>query len=236
MNPLHLWLPQLAALFLFQAADPVAELRRARGLAEAGDLNGAAAVLEQATASFPSWGLAHVELADVLMRAGLEPARQGAALEQARRLEPQNPRVWVLSARWYEAQGQTDAAVDACGRALGLREDLPDTRLQLGLLLAGAGRFAEAIAPLKRTVQQRPEERSARANLAEACERTGDLACAEAELRALWKLNAGNAVYAKRLARFLERIGKPEQAAAVLKEAGEAPVGRKLRPLPDSKR
>lgn len=236
MNALHLWLPGLAALFFLQSVDPVAELKRARGLVEAGDLPGAAQVLEKAVESFPAWGLAHVELAEVLMRAGLAPERQGAALDQARRLEPQNPRAWVLSARWFEAQARPEAAIEACSRALELREDLPDTRLQLGLLLSAAGRDPEAIPLLKRSVEERPEERGARAHLAEACERTGDLACAEAELRALWRQSPANAVFARRLARFFERTGQPDQAAAVLREAGEAPAGRKMRPLPGSRR
>lgn len=236
MNVAHLFLPGIAALFLLQATDPVADFRRARELASAGDLQGAAALLEQSIGGFPGWGLPYVELAEVLMRAGGEEARQGRALAEARRLEPQNPRAWALSALWFERQGETQAAIQACERALALREELTDTRIQLGLLLVQTERHAQAIPHLERALRERPEERGGRANLADAYERTGDLEGAEKHLRELVRAAPGNALYARRLARFYERAGRAAEAAAVLREAGDTMPERRMRPLPDSAR
>ncbi|MGI5864468.1 MAG: tetratricopeptide repeat protein [Myxococcales bacterium] len=235
MNVAHLFLPGIAALFVLQATNPVADFQKARELASQGDLRGAAALLERSIGSFPDWGLPYVELADVLMRSGGDEARQGKALAEARRLEPQNPRAWVLSARWFERQGETKLAIEACERALALREDLTDTRIQLGLLLV-ENEPARAIPHLERALTERPDERGVRANLADAYERAGDLEGAERHLRELVRAAPGNAIYARRLARFYERAGRPVEAAAVLREAGDAWPERKMRPLLDSAR
>jgi tetratricopeptide (TPR) repeat protein len=234
MNPVQL-LPALAAMLVLQATDPLADFHKARELAAAGELQAAASLLERSLEAFPGWGLPHLELADILMRTDADPARQGRALAEARRLEPQNPRAWALSAVWFERRGEPEAAIDACRRALALRDDMVDTRVRLALLLVAAERHLEAVPELQRVLEARPEERGVRANLADALEKVGDPEGAERELKQLLRLSKGNLLFARRLARFYERTGRPDEAARVLREAGEERPERRMRPLPDSK-
>ena len=100
--------------------------------------------------------------------------------------------------------------------------------------MLGTEATEEAIAALRETLDRRPEDGAARAHVAEVCERAGDLECARPSLEWLFQKSPRSVVHARRLARFYERQGQPERAAAVLKKSGEAPRPA-MRPLPPSR-
>ncbi len=221
----------LATVAALQLADPAVELGQAREAAAQGDLGGASAKLERITEAFPSWGLAWVELAEVRLRAGAPLRSIEPCLASARSLEPDNPRTWLLSGHLSEQRDARDDAIAAFARALELRPSLLEAREPLGRLLLSADRPGDALPHLQAVVAAHPDDRAARANLAEAYERLGDLKRAEVELKALAS-QAPGAIYRRRLAAFYERTGNPQKAAAELRrsDGGRRP-SRALRPL-----
>lgn len=227
----------MLALFaaLALAADPVADLHRGRALAEGGDLQGAIGAYRQVTAAFPAWGLAQIELAEALLRQGVDDASLDQALAAARALEPNNPRAWLLSGHRADRRADAAGAIECYGRAAELRPDLLDARERLGLLLLEAGRPSDAAGHLRAALAGKPDDRTLRANLADALERGGDLDGAEAELRALLAAAPKNPAYLRRLVDFLERTGQDEKAAHERRKADSGRPARKLRPLPPSR-
>ena len=229
--------PVLASLLLaavLASSDPSADLDRARSLAASGDLKAAGDLLRSVAAAFPTWGLAQIELAKVLLDSGGDDPTLDKTLAAARSLEPLNPRAWVLSGRGFAKRGDAARAVEAYQRAVDLRPDLPDGRAGLGTALFEAGRYAEAVPHLKLAAGARAEDRTLCANLAEACEKSGDLAGAEAALRALIDAAPKNAIFRRRLVDFLERTGQADRARVESKKLDALNPGRKLRPLPAS--
>ncbi len=229
-------MPTVAAAFLLSllALDPGADLARGRALVEAGDLGAAADQYRQLTAAFPTWGLAHIELAEVLVAAGAQDPGLARVLAAARSLEPLNPRAWALSGRFSDRQGDAASGLQYWGRVAELRPEQTEARERLGALLVVAGRHAEAVPHLKVVIAASPDDRTSRALLAEALEAVGDVAEAEVELRALVASSPRNVSYRRRLVDFLDRTLQPEKAAAEARKADALRPGRKLRELPRS--
>lgn len=225
----------LLALLLAQLRDPAAGFDRGRAAAAAGDLKTAAIELERAAATFPTWGLAWLELAEVLVKGGGDPRLLEKALAAARALEHQNPRAFRLTGELHERRGERAFAIAAYERAHLLRPEILETRERLGLLLCQEGRYAEALAHLSAVVERSPENRGARANLAEAGERTGDLTMAEAQLRALSDAAPASLLFRRRLADFYARNGDEKRAEEELRKAEQKRTPKKMRPLPASK-
>jgi predicted Zn-dependent protease len=221
-------------MLLLLSADPSAELGRGRALVASGELKGAVEQYRRVIAAFPTWGLAHLELADALWQENPDEPDLERILATARTLEPENPRAWLLTARLHDRQGKP-AALDEYTTALKLRPELTEARQRQGALLLEAGRAAEAVQSLRTQLAYVPDDRTARANLAEACEKTGELACAEQHLRALVEAAPTNHAYRRRLADFYERTGQPEKAVAEARKA-EARPAKKKRVLPPSVR
>lgn len=215
-------------------ASPIDRLRSARACVAAGDLGAARAILVPLIERFPNFGLAQLEWAELLEKLDAPLAERERALDAAARLEPRNPRVFMARCRLYDREQAMDKAIDSCSRALELRPSEEAIALRLGILFSLAGRDEEAIAALEQALARTPSDGVARAHLAEACERAGDLACAQRQFEHLFHQNPSSALHARRLARFYERHGQPERAAAVLKKSGEAPR-RAMRPLPPSR-
>ncbi|MGC4113340.1 MAG: tetratricopeptide repeat protein [Myxococcales bacterium] len=223
---------------LLAASDPSADLDRARTLAGSGDLKAAAEVLKSVTTTFPTWGIAQVELAKVLLDAGGEDPLLEKSVLAARALEPLNPRAWLLAGRFFELRKDPAMALEAFQRALDLRPDLADAHLGLGLALHQVGRSSEAVDHLKLAAAARRDDRQVRLTLAEAMEKSADLKGAESVLRELIADAPKNPIYRRQLIDFLDRTGQVEKAAAESKKA-DAATGknaRKLRPLPASGR
>ena len=210
--------------------DPSVELERGRALAASGDLRRASEQLRRVAAAYPTWGLAQLELAEVLLKAGGGDAALEKTLAAARSLDPLNPRAWMLSGRLHQGRGEAAKAVDEYSRAAQLRPDLVEPHERLGALFSDAGRFAEAAAQLKLVVAARADDRTARANLAEVCERAGDLPAAEHYLKALVEVAPKNVAYRRRLIEFYERTGQADKAAHAQRAEAARPA-RHLRPL-----
>ncbi|HEY3452805.1 MAG TPA: tetratricopeptide repeat protein [Myxococcales bacterium] len=221
---------------LLAASDPSADLDRARSLAASGDLQAAADVLKNLTATFPTWGLAQVELSKVLLDAGGDDPALEKTLSAARSLEPLNPRAWLLTGRLFEKRADPARALEAFQRALDLRPDLAEGHLGVGLALHQSGRSSEAVDHLKLAAVARRDDRTVRTALAEAMEKSGDLKGAESVLRELVSEAPKNPIYRRQLVDFLDRSGQADKAASEAKKADAASgkTTRKLRPLPAS--
>lgn len=215
-------------------ASPTARLKSARACVAAGNLDAARSILEPLVRRFPDFGLAQIEWAELLEKLDAPLEARERALSAAARLEPRNPRVFIARCRLYDRQQAIDEAISSCARALELRPSDQVIAQRIGILFSLAGRDEEAIAALEQVLVQAPGDGVARAHLAEACERVGDLACAQRQFEHLFQQNPRSALHARRLARFYERQGQPERAAAVLKKSGDTPR-RAMRPLPPSR-
>jgi tetratricopeptide (TPR) repeat protein len=223
-------------LALLLSADPSADYEKGRALAAAGDLKGAAECLKRVTAAFPQWGLAQVELADTLVRAGADDPMTEKALAAARALEPLNPRAWMLTGLAQEKKGSAAGAIEAYARAAELRPGFLEAHERLSALLFDSGRVAEAAPHLKAVVEARADDRIARANWAEALEKSGDLEGAELQLRILIEDAPKSLPYRRRLIDFLERTGQTAKAAEETRKRDALHPVRTLRPLPPSSR
>ena len=215
-------------------ASPTDRLKVARACVSSGQLEAARVILAPLVAHFPNFGLAQLEWADLLGKLGGPEDEQARALAAAAKSEPRNPRVFLASCRFHDRRQDVEAAIASCSRALELRPGQRDIADRMGFLYALAGRDAEAIAALRETLDRSPDDGAARAHLAEVCERAGDLECARQSLERLFQKSPRSVVHARRLARFYERHGQPERAAAVLKRSGETPRPA-MRPLPPSR-
>ena len=114
------------------AAGPSAEDRFARGgmLAEAGQLEEAAAEFEACVTLDPNSAQARFNLGGVLRRLG----RNEAAIEQlraARRLAPDDPDTYVELGLAHMAAGAKGEAVEAFKKAIALNPDSPEARFHL---------------------------------------------------------------------------------------------------------
>ncbi len=225
----------LALVLLASSPDPMGDLQRARAAVAAGDLEGAAKVLADCVQATPGWGLAHIDYADVLLKLGGQAPELEGELATARQLAPDNPRTWLLTGQQCELKGDGAAAIEAFAKAVELRPEMIEAREKLAAALAQADRWQEARPHFQAVSEARPEERTARANLAEALERCGDLAGAESLLRALADQDSGG-LFRRRLVRFYERTGQAAKAVAEGKKLDAGRPPKKMRALPPSGR
>lgn len=194
----------------------------------AGDLTRAREAFTAAVAASPTFGLAHVELAETLTALGDDDVALDRALFDAQRLEPANPRVWRLSGLRAEALGRPDVAATAYARAVELRSDDARSRLRLASVLTALGRHAESKAQLELLLATDPEDRSARLLLADVLLALGQPAEALVQLETLVAQQPGNRLYAARLQAL-----KVKQGLAV---DVPAPRPKRMRELPRSRR
>ena len=205
---------------------------------QAGDWGTALQDFQAAVAASPTWGLANLELAFAILRTGGSLDAVARHLAQARKADPGNPRVHYLAGLLAEARHHPEAAVAAYQAAVARRPSLVGAQLRLGAVLLGLGRAADAIPHLEAAAHVGGRALAARANLADAYEKVGDLKKAEVELKTLVALFPRNAYQLTRLARFYQRHGRKREARRVLRRA-DALSGRRhrrLRPLPRSRR
>lgn len=235
--PTMKWLLLLATLMTSGAKDvsgPEA-LTRALAREEAGDNAAALAGAEAAVRANPSWALARLELARLLLKTGGSLEHAAAHLDAAAGLAPDNPRVHYLRGLVWEERGEPSLAQASYQTAVELRPSYEDPRLRLAGLSASRGDWARAELHYRFLSRTRPESVQVRTQLALALERQGRLEEAEEELVALYALQPGNALVARRLADLYERTERPRLAEKVRKEMGQPPR-RKLRELKRSRR
>ncbi|MBS2030214.1 MAG: tetratricopeptide repeat protein [Deltaproteobacteria bacterium] len=209
-----------------QGPAPLDELDKAHRADAAGDLAGARTHLETAIKWAPNLGIAHVDLADVLMRSGDEGPALAAAIDSGKRLEPTNPRLWRIAGMYAEDQGDAANAISAYETALRFQPGDLKSRFRLAGLYAGAGKVNESISAYQAVLAQDAADRRARLSLADELIKARDLSGAEAQLTLLTQQDPKNALYQQKLQALLVQEGKvaPEKN------------NRNLRPLRKSKR
>jgi superkiller protein 3 len=214
----------------------------------AGDPERAAAAAEKASRlpridTYPDPWLAEVAALGVSSSLALErgqsllaagrPAEAAVELEKVVAARPDDPFAHLALAAARRQAGQLAAAIPHYQRALELDADLPEARLELGLLLAAVGRTEEAVAQLRRVAAglgpgaEAERARVVRESLGRALLRRGDVVEALAELEraeALGPLSAeGYNDWGSALAqqgRFAEAAGRFRRALEV--EPGDA--------------
>ena len=171
------------------------------------------------------WFSARATMAEALARAG-RPEEALAALAPALAARPGEPRLVTLQAGIWSRSGR---AAQAAAKLGDLREDRarigdPDGLLQIEEALADAllrdGRGDEAVAGLRRAVEQRPTDTALRYALGSALARNGQLDEAEAQMRALLELDPENAEALNFVGYgYAERGVRLDEAEAMLRRA-----------------
>lgn len=196
--------------------------------------------LSRATALDPTFGLAHLELADALLR-GMDPDadRIGQHLARAVVLLPHNPRAHELFARHAEISGDAELAVRHYRCALERRAGLDDARYRLAVQLFELGRYGEAGAQLQELLRRDRSLVSARVLYAQVLTSEDRLEEAGRQLEVAARLSRGNPVLLRRAADLYAQAGAQDRADALDAEADarDPPKeGRDLRPLRPSRR
>ncbi len=109
-------------------------------------------------------------------------AEQAAALAARLRLDPTDPEVWLCQAQLLAGQGEAEAALEACRRALALWPDVTPV-YQLQLELARTRDPELALRALRSLVAARPDDPDLNSELGAALCRVGDFAAAVPFLR-----------------------------------------------------
>ncbi|MBL8920663.1 MAG: tetratricopeptide repeat protein [Myxococcaceae bacterium] len=223
----------LVALVLF-AAPHQAKLDSALALEQQGNDAQALAQVEALVAADPTWDLCRLEAARLGLKLGVGLERAGWHSDIARSLTPENPRAHYLWALTQDEAGRREEATRALEVALALRHDFPDARLRLAGLLSAQARWKEAAREWSRYLESAPQASGARLQLAQALAESGQRKAAEAELRALLRLDALRPVALRKLAELLHREGRHEEARQLEKRL--SPPRRELRSLKPSAR
>lgn len=212
----------------------------------------ARARLERAVEMEPGYSEAHRALSRALLSLGEEEeARRHARLgERPTRYRPVSDPLWATvrlagatrrdfaeRGRILLARGEFAAAAEQLEAAVSDEEATPLLRRNLGLARLGAGRYAEAVAPLERAAAEAdsatldaPARASILAALGSARSGAGDLEGAERALVEALELDptSVDAVATLALVRHLD--GRTGEALRVLDESGlEAPALDRLR-------
>jgi tetratricopeptide (TPR) repeat protein/tRNA A-37 threonylcarbamoyl transferase component Bud32 len=182
--------------------DAYADYARARALLERPDVPanvvGAIQGFEGAIAKDPRFALAHAALGEAFWARYQEtrdpqwPARAQAAITEALRLDPDQPRTRFALALVYQGTGRADAAVDELRRVIAQEPSNDDARRLLGDILADRGQWDEAIAELRRAAALRPEFWRNHSSLGYAYVKSGRLQDAIAAYRTVTKLQPDN--------------------------------------------
>jgi tetratricopeptide (TPR) repeat protein len=209
-----------------------AKLTAALALEQEGQGSAALEQLEALVAADPTSELARLETARLGLKVGVNANRAYWHAEIARSLVPENPRAHYVCALALDEAGDRQSAILALEVALALRSDYPDARFRLAGLLSAERRWPEAVVMWRSLAK--PDAPGARLQLALALEGAGEFKAAEAELKALTRVEVVRLAATRTLVALLERRGKRADAASWRKSL-ERPV-RELRPLKPSAR
>lgn len=169
---------------------------------KSGDLDRARAALERSLALDSTNVKTLLNIGRVLMDQGL-PGEAEVRVRMAMALDGESGEVHRMLARVQAALAQRDSAEASYLAALSIDPNDSWSMNNLGLLLIEQGRYADALMPLARAVELRPEAPAFANNLGLALERTGHPASAAVAYRAAL---AADSTYAK-AARSLARVG-----------------------------
>ncbi len=201
------WIGTILAI-LAQVLDPVSELRKGKELVAVGNLVGAEAEFRRIVRTYPGWGLAYIELAEVLLQNQSDSRELALAAGEARRLEPNNPRTWLVLGKYYQRVGDVDNALHCYRQAVLLRPDMSAARRQLALMLINAHKQAEAIGHLLEYLRGMPNDCPVRLSLARIYENVGKISLAEKQFKKLIYCAPKNGVYRQLYGDFFKRNHK----------------------------
>jgi predicted TPR repeat methyltransferase len=122
-----------------------------------------------------------------------------------------------LGDSWFRLDRLEDAA-EAYREALRLEPDRIDPANTLGVILAGRGELAEAIAIFQRVVDRAPTFWQARQNLAQACISVGRMAEAIVHAREGLELDPRNSAMRNLLGEAYAALGRTAEAEAVYRQ------------------
>ncbi len=141
-----------------------------------------------------------------------------AHLREAERLRPRDPYVCATLGNWLTKCGRPDEAAALLARAVELKPDYADARLQLGLLLSQRGQYAAAVEQFEAILQREPANATALFNAGTALASAGRYAEAAARYREVLRQDPGNASAAQGLAFTLQKSGQVAEAITVLRD------------------
>jgi predicted Zn-dependent protease len=142
-------------------------------LASSGNLQRAEQILLQLEKEHPGHWEVRYRLGVVLLRQQ-KMALAGERLEEAARLAPRSPLVWLGAAQTRLQLGQRDEAIAAADRALVLAPQEPGVARALAMFYSQAGEFAKAADQELRWAQASPQDRESPARAAELYLRAGN--------------------------------------------------------------
>ena len=178
-----------------EAQEIVAEAYQARG-----EYENATAKYRRILEQYPNQPGIHYQLALIILAKPPEPDSTEEArkeLEEELKSNPGSPAAEFMLGDLAWKEQKSEEAIEHFSRATELDVTLAQPYLGLGIAFNGAGRFAEAIASLKKYIQLEPQDPAGYYQLAIAYARTGNREEAEREralqLEAEKKRNAGRA-------------------------------------------
>jgi len=221
----------------FEAAQ--AAFAQARAKSQVGDLPGAMPLYEESARLDPTFGFAHLGLAETQLLLGTDRDRTLAHAATAADLLPNTPRAHHVLARVLKERGAVRPARIHLMCALELRPSLHQARADLAILQIEERSFSDAVSTLNELTQRQGPEVQTQVLLARAyagMKRWSD--AGEAMERAAQRAGQ-NAVLLRRAARLYDKGGFEELATTARLRADAIdppPEGRDLRPLRPSRR
>lgn len=212
-----------------------AAMQRAAELERGGRDAEALALVDQWIQRQPASELLRLESARLRIKLGQELDRAQLDLETARSLTPENPRANYLWGVLMEERGEREAAARAYALALHYRSTYSEARFRLAGLYFAQGDWARAEEQYRALTLAEPQDVNARVQLARSLEKLGKLEETELELRRLHEGAPRTERFARALADFYERTGRPHLAEKVRRSLPEAPK-KKMRELRPARR
>jgi serine/threonine-protein kinase len=204
------------------SVDAYADYARARAFLErpdvAGNLTRAIEGFESAIAKDPGFALAHAGLGEAFWaryqesRDAAWTTRAQAAITEALRLDPDQPRTRFALALVYQGTGRADAAIDELRRVIAQQPSNDDAHRLLGDILADRGEWDEAITELRRAAALRPEFWRNYSSLGYAYMKSGRLQDAVTAYRTVTELQPDNSRGFQMLGTAYQNLGDGEKA------------------------
>jgi len=138
------------------------------------------ALMRHRLEKYPDDFAAHFSLGGIRL-ARLDPSAAAGELQQAVRIEPQNPEARNLLGSAFSGLGRTSDAIDQFRLALKIRPDYQNARYNLARALIKTGRLEESVDLFRQVVAAYPQDAQARNGLGEVLFREGKFAEAVAE-------------------------------------------------------
>ena len=165
----------LGCVSAWSQAPPAVEssIAEAMKLASSGNLQRAEEILLQLEKTHPKHWEVQYRLGLVLLRQQ-KTAPAGVRLEEAVRLAPRSPLVWLGAAQTRWQLDRREEAIEAADRALALAPQEPGVARALAMFYAQAGEFGKAADQELRWAEASPQDRQSPARAAELYLRAGN--------------------------------------------------------------